>query len=86
MDWVGPPNYDPSDSMYAEPVFDERFCRVCGCDDLHACVSDAGVPCHWVEDDLCSACAFKGQRVQIYTEAQASAYLRGRKGGAGGPL
>ncbi len=31
----------------------ERRCRVCGCTDDHAC--DGG--CHWVEPDLCSACA-----------------------------
>jgi hypothetical protein len=33
-----------------------RRCRVCGCDDLHACVTDAG-PCWWAAEDLCSACA-----------------------------
>jgi len=33
----------------------EPFCRVCGCTDEHACETDDG-PCHWVEDDLCSAC------------------------------
>jgi hypothetical protein len=27
-------------------------CRVCGCDDSHAC--EGG--CWWVADDLCSAC------------------------------
>ena len=33
-------------------------CRVCGCTDHHACYDrDAGEPCHWVEDDLCSVCA-----------------------------
>lgn len=32
-----------------------RRCRICGCTDDRACVTD-GVPCHWVEDDLCSAC------------------------------
>lgn len=32
-------------------------CRECGCDDMHACVSDDGIPCHWAEDDLCSGCA-----------------------------
>lgn len=46
------------------PQFDEprvgessifRRCRVCGCTDAHACI-DGGVPCHWVADDLCSAC------------------------------
>lgn len=29
-----------------------RRCRVCGCDDEHACPGG----CWWVEDDLCSAC------------------------------
>jgi hypothetical protein len=39
-----------------------RTCRGCGCDDNHACVTDAG-PCSWalldVDDDtgICSACA-----------------------------
>ncbi|WP_347253479.1 hypothetical protein [Leminorella grimontii] len=38
-------------------------CKVCGCDDHHACVSDAGVPCHWVQINrekgtgICSQCA-----------------------------
>lgn len=34
-----------------------RVCRVCGCDDLHACVGEDG-PCHWPDpkDDICSAC------------------------------
>ena len=31
-----------------------RHCRVCGCTDLMACRPE---PCHWVEPDLCSACA-----------------------------
>ena len=34
----------------------ERACRVCGCTQDHACVTDDG-PCAWVEADLCSACA-----------------------------
>lgn len=39
-------------------------CIGCGCDELHACVTDSG-PCFWiaVEEDagvgLCSACAEK---------------------------
>jgi hypothetical protein len=33
-----------------------RTCRSCGCTDLQACVVE-GVPCSWVEADLCSACA-----------------------------
>lgn len=33
----------------------ERSCRVCGCTDNFACITDVG-PCHWVDYDLCSAC------------------------------
>ncbi len=38
-----------------EPV---RRCRVCGCTDLdcRGCIERTGEPCHWVEQDLCSAC------------------------------
>jgi hypothetical protein len=38
---------------------DERKCRVCGCtdDDCRQCIEKTGEPCHWVEEDLCSACA-----------------------------
>ncbi len=34
-------------------------CRVCGCtdDDCSGCVERTDAPCHWVETDLCSACA-----------------------------
>ena len=33
-------------------------CRRCGCteDDCSSCIAKTGEPCHWVEDDLCSAC------------------------------
>jgi ParB/RepB/Spo0J family partition protein len=39
-----------------------RKCRVCGCtdDDCSQCVEKTGEPCHWVEEDLCSACADEG--------------------------
>jgi|GEM_PF-4873137 len=83
------PDPDYPDPDYPEPLFDELYyCRVCGCDDLHACVDADGNPCYWVEDDLCSACAEagRGRLVQLYTEAQASAFLRGREGGARGSL
>jgi hypothetical protein len=42
-------------------VFDVRTCRVCGCtdDDCSGCMERTGEPCHWVSDDLCSACAEK---------------------------
>ncbi|HUV53024.1 MAG TPA: hypothetical protein VMW64_08125 [Dehalococcoidia bacterium] len=43
-----------SDSVCQE----QPMCRVCGCTNEHACETDEG-PCHWVEDDLCSACAAK---------------------------
>ncbi|MER8616022.1 hypothetical protein NKG99_04075 [Mesorhizobium sp. M1409] len=33
-------------------------CRECGCTQNNACVTN-GVPCHWVEPDLCSVCAGK---------------------------
>lgn len=34
-------------------------CRVCGCTDkdCSGCIARTGRPCHWVERDLCSACA-----------------------------
>lgn len=35
-----------------------RVCRACGCTDADCsrCIAKTGEPCHWVEDDLCSAC------------------------------
>ena len=38
--------------------FYEPTCRVCGCtdDDCYDCYERSGVPCYWVEDDLCSSC------------------------------
>lgn len=39
----------------------KRKCRVCGCtdNDCHKCIEKTGHPCHWIADDLCSACAPK---------------------------
>jgi len=36
-----------------------RKCRVCACTDnsCDQCVAKTGLPCSWVEYDLCSACA-----------------------------
>lgn len=33
-------------------------CRRCGCTDVDCsdCVERTGLPCHWIEKDLCSAC------------------------------
>ena len=35
-----------------------RICRVCQCTELDCsgCVERTGIPCHWLADDLCSAC------------------------------
>ena len=38
-------------------VYCPGVCRECGCDHTHACVDPVDGPCHWVEPDLCSACA-----------------------------
>jgi hypothetical protein len=35
-----------------------RKCRICGCTNAIACIVE-GVPCHWIEDDLCSNCEGK---------------------------
>ena len=37
---------------------EEKKCRICGCTDgdCRQCIEKTGSPCHWVEDDLCSAC------------------------------
>lgn len=39
-----------------DELVDTPQCRSCGCTEECACVI-AGQPCHWVEPDLCSACA-----------------------------
>ncbi len=36
-------------------------CRICGCDDNHACKGG----CYWVENDLCSQCFEKMQSYQV---------------------
>lgn len=43
------------------PKADVGACRVCGCTDADcsACIAKTGVPCSWVESDLCSACVPK---------------------------
>lgn len=48
-------------NVLAEALEDEAGvsrCRGCGCTDLDACLDPTDkLPCSWVEDDLCSACA-----------------------------
>lgn len=43
---------------HAEPAPKLRTCRACGCTDNNCqqCIDKTGSPCHWVEEDLCSAC------------------------------
>ena len=36
----------------------QSSCRICGCTDFNACIQPDGFPCCWVEDDLCSSCAY----------------------------
>lgn len=36
-------------------MFLNKVCRVCGCTDNNACITEVG-PCWWVEEELCSAC------------------------------
>jgi hypothetical protein len=45
-------------ALICVPAPKERTCRVCGCmdDDCSQCIEKTGQPCHWVEEDLCSAC------------------------------
>lgn len=38
------------------PVPKPGECRLCGCTESDACISRRGQPCHWVEENLCSAC------------------------------
>jgi DNA polymerase-3 subunit beta len=47
-----------------DPGTKARRCRVCGCtdDDCSQCIEKTGEPCHWVEEDLCSACVSEGDR------------------------
>ena len=44
-----------------ETKLSQRRCRICGCtdDDCSQCIERTGEPCHWVEEDLCSACEIK---------------------------
>lgn len=41
-----------------------RRCRKCGCTDgdCRGCIERTGEACHWVEEDLCSACVPESMR------------------------
>lgn len=46
--------------MVGTEVKTERRCRKCGCTDALPC-EVLGMPCCWVQSDLCSACATVGE-------------------------
>lgn len=50
-----PATPEEAQDLMAKTAGNIRKCRVCGCDDFHACPDG----CSWVEPDLCSACAAK---------------------------
>lgn len=45
----------------------QRTCRICGCtdNDCRQCIERTGMPCHWIEPDLCSACRDAGNQAII---------------------
>lgn len=54
------PVFEPASREEAQELMRQtlptiRKCRVCGCDDFHACPGG----CSWAEPDLCSCCAGK---------------------------
>ena len=48
---------------------EENRCRICGCtdDDCDNCYWKTGMPCHWTEPDLCSACASEPRGTDLGT-------------------
>lgn len=55
----------------------ERSCRVCGCTDWDCsqCVEKTGHPCHWVEEDLCSACIRTQDQIDVARKSTRRYYL-----------
>lgn len=70
--------------MEAKRLHEEskRKCRVCGCTNDRACLVEGGPGedilslCHWVEPDLCSACAGPGHRYGSLGEESEYPYER----------
>lgn len=50
-----PATPEEAQALMAASAGNIHKCRVCGCDDFHACPGG----CSWAEPDLCSACAGK---------------------------
>lgn len=55
-----------------------RACRVCGCtdDNCEQCVAKIGERCHWIEEDLCSACRPEAAPSEQSPHAQTSAFCK----------
>jgi hypothetical protein len=72
---LGAPVYE---GTLSEPVVLAR-CRVCGCtdEDCSGCLERTGAPCHWVEPDLCSACAAAAGVTQITVSETAEPEVAG---------
>lgn len=47
-------------------------CQSCGCtdEDCRQCIEKTGVPCFWIECNLCSACAPIGRKVELLSLAR----------------
>jgi hypothetical protein len=41
------------------------ICTGCGCTQNDACIDDVSTACHWVADDLCSACEDSATRSSV---------------------
>jgi hypothetical protein len=61
-----------------------RRCRICGCTDSNACITEDG-PCCWIWEDLCSACDYfpdgddddePQPMVELFSEVESNAFLR----------
>lgn len=51
-------------------IVPERKCRLCGCTDkdCRQCIEKTGQPCHWVAEDLCSACETRDEKIERLAE------------------
>jgi hypothetical protein len=70
-------NNRPAAPPEAEPLWDVRTCRVCGCtdDDCGQCIEKTARPCYWVEEDLCSACTDDARRDRYAQAAEVLGYV-----------
>ena len=64
-----PPDFEEQAKQFVDTIVStkERTCRECGCtdNDCKQCIKKTGKACHWVEEDLCSACHIESPEVII---------------------